>query len=46
MEERFKRRNDWELIMDASNPVRIQSRMSVMQVGVQRSDCVSFLEMI
>jgi len=31
---------------DASNLVRSQSRTSVVQVGVQRSDCVSFLEMI
>jgi len=32
--------------VEASNPVRIESRVSVVQVGVQRSGCVSFLEMI
>ena len=32
--------------MDASNLVRIQSRTSVVQVGAQRSDCVSFMEMV
>jgi len=32
--------------MDASSPVRIQSRTSVVYVGVQRSDCVGFLETI
>jgi len=31
---------------DDSSPVRIQSRMSVVQVGVQRNGCVSFLEII
>ena len=44
--EIFKRRNGWELLTDASSLVRIQSRTSVVWVGVQRSDCVSFLEMI